>query len=105
MRAGKLRRLVTIQSPSFSYDSINQPVATWSDFAANLYAEIDETPGREQIQAGQVNPIRPVTITVRYVAGVTNQMRVVYGTRTFEIQTIVNPAEKNRELVLTCLEK
>ena len=105
MRAGKLRRIVTIEQVALAQDGTGAPVETWSTFAANVWADIEEATGREQIQAGQVNPVRPVTIRIRYLAGVTDTMRVIYGTRTFQIETAVNVQEKNRELELTCLEQ
>ena len=105
MRAGKLRRVVTIQQVALTQDETGAPTESWSTFAANVPADIEESGGREQIQAGQVNPVRPVMIRIRYLAGVTDTMRVTYAGRTFQIQTAVNVQEKNRELELTCLEQ
>lgn len=108
MRTGRLRRVVTIMSPTLVRSGTGASIASgWSAIAngTNVYADIDETTGKEQIQAGQVNPQRPVTITIRYLAGVTAECRVVYGTRTFQIASFVNLDQRNRVLVLTCLEK
>lgn len=106
MRIGKLRRVVTIQAPTQGQSGTGAPTQTWATLAngANLFAEILEEAGREQIQAGQVNPQRPVTVRIRYLAGVTAQQRVLYGSRTFQIMSVVNVNERSRELELTCLE-
>ena len=43
-------------------------------------------------------------IKMRYVAGLTNKMRLVFGTRTFDILDIDNVEERNVEMILTCKE-
>ena len=103
MRAGKLRRSIIIQSPTNSTDAIGGLVQTWATFASS-YAEISPNNGREAIQAQQINAQQPILIHLRYIAGVLPKMRVIYGTRTFEIISVANLNEKNREIELTCLE-
>jgi SPP1 family predicted phage head-tail adaptor len=106
VRAGRLRRVVSIQSPTQAQSATGAyETASWSTFAANVPADIDETPGREVIQAGQVNPQRPVQVTIRYTPGVTTEMRVLYGTRIFQIVGVQNLDQRNRVLVLECLEQ
>ncbi len=105
MRGGKLRRVVTIQAPTVAQTGTGNPRPSWATFAANVFARIEESSGKEQIQAGQVNPQRPATIYIRYLAGVTSGMRVMYGARTFEITSVINVNERNRELDLTCVER
>ncbi len=104
MRGGKLRRVVSIQAPTLTQTGTGNPQASWTTFAATVFARIEEASGKEQIQAGQLNPQRPLTIYIRYLAGVTAAMRVLYGTRTFEITSVLNVNERNREMELTCLE-
>lgn len=108
MRAGRLRHVVSIETPTFTRSATGaSKAASWAALTngANVFADIDETTGKEQIQAGQVNPQRPVTVTLRYLAGVTAECRVVYGARRFQIVSFVNVDSRNRTLVLICLEK
>jgi head-tail adaptor len=51
-----------------------------------------------------VNAKRPVMVTMRYLAGITAQMRVLYGSRTFQIISVLNVDQRNRVLVLYCEE-
>jgi SPP1 family predicted phage head-tail adaptor len=107
MRGGRLRRVVTIQAPTVTQTGTGAVKTTgWAAIAngSNIYADIDETTGKEQIQAGQINPLRPVAVTIRYLAGVIAEQRVVYGARTFQIVSVLNLDQRNRTLILTCLE-
>jgi SPP1 family predicted phage head-tail adaptor len=103
MRAGKLRRSITIQQPANATDAIGGLTQVWSTFASG-YAEISPNNGREAIQAQQINAQQPILIRTRYIAGVMPKMRVLYGSRIFEIISVANLNEKNRELEFTCLE-
>lgn len=106
MRAGKLRKLITIQQPVTTQTGTGNPRPSWANFpgAVNIYAEVIEAGGREQLQAGQVNPQQPISVRIRYVPGITPKMRVLYSARVFEIMTVTNVVERNRELDLACLE-
>jgi SPP1 family predicted phage head-tail adaptor len=106
MRTGRLRRVVSIQQPTLVQGGTGAWRTTgWTAFAASVFADVDDTPGKEVIQAGQVNPQRPVTVTIRYLAGVTAEMRVLYGSRALQIVSVVNVDQRNRVLILLCLEK
>lgn len=107
MRAGRLRRVVTIQQPTTTQTGTGATrISGWAAISggSSIYADIDEAPGQEKLQAGQVNAKRPVTVTIRYLAGVTAQMRVLYGSRTFQIVSSLNVDQRNRDLVLYCEE-
>jgi SPP1 family predicted phage head-tail adaptor len=107
MRTGRLRRVISIQQPTtyadrHRRDEDHQLVAIAG--GANVWADIDESPGKESLQAAQVNAKRPVMVTMRYLAGITAQMRVLYGSRTFQIIGPLNLDQRNRTLVLYCEE-
>lgn len=107
MRAGRLRRIVSIQAPTFTQSGTGASrIAAWTNIAngASVFADIDEAIGTEKIQAGQINPERPVTVTCRYLPGVLAEHRVLYGARTFQIKSVFNVDQRNRVLILTCVE-
>ena len=105
MRGGKLRRVVSITQPTITQTGTGNPQATWTTFAATVFADIQEQNGKEALQAGQVNAQQLILVNIRYQAGITPKMRVLYGARTFEIMAVRNVNERNRELELTCLER
>ena len=41
---------------------------------------------------------------IRYLAGVKAAMRISFASRTFDIQSVINPDERNRELHLMAVE-
>lgn len=102
-----MRRVVTIQQPVTAQTGTGATrVSSWSALAngSNIFADIDESPGKEALQAAQVNAKRPLIVTIRYLAGVTSQMRVVYGARTFQIVSTLNVDQRNRTMILYCEE-
>lgn len=104
MKAGALRHKVTIQSKTITTDGSGGPVETWADFAT-VHASIEQLSGREMIAAQAVNSETTGKIRIRYLAGVTADMRVVFGTRLFSITAPpINPDERNRELILMVSE-
>jgi SPP1 family predicted phage head-tail adaptor len=105
MRAGTLRHLVTIQSKSATIDGYGGPVDTWSD-VCTVHASIEPLAGREFIAAQAVNIETTGKIRIRYRSDVTAAMRVVFGTRLFNITAPpINPNERNQELILMVSEK
>ena len=43
-------------------------------------------------------------ITIRYLAGIDEKMRIVYGDKTYNILAVINPEERNHTLQLLVKE-
>jgi SPP1 family predicted phage head-tail adaptor len=67
-------------------------------------AKIEPLAGRKQEIARQIVPTATHEVTIRYLAGVTPNCKVVFGSRTFNIGNVNNIKENNYHLVLTCVE-
>ncbi len=65
-----------------------------------VWAHVEPLEGDEQIQAMQTGLQRPHRFTIRYQAGLTGASAIVYGSRVFDIKSVVDPDEKHRELVV-----
>jgi SPP1 family predicted phage head-tail adaptor len=108
MRGGKLRRKVDIEQPTFAQNGLGEQIASWSVFAANVPAEVAPLNGRERILAQQVNSQLNTRVTLRYIIGIKTSMRIKYqdagGTRYFQIESFINTDERNREMVVDCVE-
>lgn len=104
MKAGKLRHRITIQNPVETTNDVGDVTTTWEDFAT-VWAEIIPLSGREYWESKQVNSEVTGKIRIRYLAGVTPKMRAKFGDRIFNIEAVINPEEKNIELVLLVSEK
>ena len=103
MRAGKLRHKVTIKSREASQDEYGEVTYTWST-AARAWANIEPLAGRELLHAQQVNAELTHRVTMRYMSGVDPTDRIAFGSRTLEVVSVINPDERNKELVLLCKE-
>ena len=107
MKAGDLRHLVTIQTPpdvgDASQDNYGQEKPDWSRFA-KVWAAVEPLSGREFWNAQQIQAQQVTRIRIRYLAGVTERMRILWGARKFNIQSIINLDERNIELQLMCVE-
>ena len=104
MRAGMLRHKVVIQQNIPTRDSYGAEVEVWTDYAV-VWASIEPARGREFWESQQVNAEVTGKIRIRYLAGVTPMMRVKHGSRIFEIISVINPEERNRELQLMVKER
>ena len=104
MRAGALRHKVTLKSPSGSQDAYGETSLSFSD-VADVRASISPLSGRELMNAQQVNSDVTHRVTIRFYSGVQPSWRVVFGTRTFEVQSVRNLDERDRTMELMCVER
>jgi SPP1 family predicted phage head-tail adaptor len=103
VQAGKLRHRIKIQEATETYNGVGEPVTTWTDYKI-VWAEIRPMQGREYWASQQVNPEVTHRVTIRYLDGVTTEMRINFSDRIFAIDSILNTDEKNVELVVLCKE-
>lgn len=73
--SGRLRHQIIIQQPSVSQDANGNLTETWSAFATT-WADIEPVRGREFFEARVNNPELTVRFHIRYVSGITQEMRV-----------------------------
>lgn len=104
MRSGSLRHRVTIQrlvANSPSQDAGGVPDETWTDYAT-VYAEVAPLRGRELIAAQATSAEVTGSIRIRYRSdlSITNAMRVVFGSRIYDVLSVVDTNERHVELML-----
>lgn len=99
MRTGLMRRTITIRTMTLTGDGMGGNTGTPTD-VTGVYARVDPLEGREQLQAMQTGMVRPHRFYLRYRTGMTGANQIVYDGRTFDIQSVVDPEEKHRELVI-----
>lgn len=103
MQAGLLRKRLTLQQRTTTPDSYGQPSTTWTDFAT-VWGEIVPTSGSEALSADALQYAETHQVTIRYRAGVTPKMRIKYGVRFFDIQSVLDENERHRVMNLSCIE-
>jgi len=102
--ASKMKHRVTFQSEVLTSDGIGGNSISWTNFTT-VWASIDSLSshsGRslnaEKNFAGGINEIKPVKITIRYISGISSNMRIMFDSRVFNIRSVVNVDEKNEIL-------
>lgn len=106
MRAGRLRRFVTIQQKatgSPAQDTLGQPNESWVTFA-QVYAGVEPLRGTEFFEAEQRQVQVDTRVVIRYRAGVTERMRVVDGADVYNIQAVIDTETRHVEMQLMCVK-
>lgn len=101
MRAGQLRHRVDLQEqgPRVS-DGAGGGSAPFVTYAENVPAAIEPLAGREFLQAEQFDVRVTHRVRIRYRAGVRPSHKVIYGSREFDIKSVIDFEERHRELEL-----
>ena len=105
--AGELRHPITIQAPVFAQDSLGGMSVSPSSFslARETMAAIYTAGGRETSMASQIVSQVSHTVKVRWTPIVIKAgFRILFGVRFFTVQYVENVLERNRVLLLYCLE-
>lgn len=103
--AGQLRNLIRIEQPSTTRDSLGRP--SWETFADNVPARIEDVSGKETYIIGRFVDQVSHTVVLRYMTGLSGNMRVIWldnGNRILEIDAPLNPDGKRQWHVLACTE-
>lgn len=97
------RHLVTIQEYTTTYNDYNEPVPDWVDWM-QVWASIEPIGGREYWAKHQTQSVVTHRLRMHYIPGVVPTMRIVYGDRIFEIESVIDWEERNEYLQLMCKE-
>jgi len=103
MRAGELRHRLVIEYPQRVSDGAGGAVISWLELAT-VWASIHPVSAGEQRSAGQRAEKTTHRITLRYRTDVNATMRFVGNGRIFQIETVINEAERDHWLVCSCVE-
>ena len=95
----------TIQKPKTATSTTGAVVDEYETHIANVPMYFETMRGREFWEAKGLNAETIGKIRLRYISGITEDMRIILNSRTFEIiPPINNTYERNKELVLTVKE-
>ena len=103
MNAGYLRHRCWIKEPTHTVDGYGGKATTWGT-ACVCWGSLEPLRGREWIESGLENSEVTGKFRMRYYDGITPAMRLYYSDRTWEIVSVINPGERNRELELILKE-
>lgn len=103
MRVGRLRSRVVIQELVHGVDSLGAPTESYRD-VAEVWAAIRAQGGSEDMEPEHPTAQLSYQVTIRWRDDVTPRHRLLYGTRVLNIQSVVDPNETRKMLLLQCRE-
>jgi len=104
MRSGRLRHRMWLKEPTHTSDGMGANTTTWGTVEV-FWGSVEPLRGREWIASGLENSEVSGKIVRRYKSGITPDMIVAFGSRTFQIVSVINVDERNIEQQLMVTEK
>lgn len=104
IRAGAYRHRITIEESTVTQNEYGEEVEAWSTFA-RVWARVQPVSSREYLEARAQSADISHRIEMRYLEGVTREMRVRFKGRVFEIiQPPRNLEEVGKKMEMLCRE-
>ncbi len=96
---------VAYERRSTSQDAIGQQVATWTEIGTDMVSIKPLRGGEFFARSGEVSDVtHQIETLYRASITLTPADRIRYGARYFNIQSVINKDERNREWVFICTE-
>ena len=92
--AGKLRERVTVQIASGTTNALGETVLTWANSTA-VWASVEGVSARESVTAGQQDVSLTHRVRMRYLPGLTQNMRFAWRNRTLEIVSLLEHGNRS----------
>lgn len=103
MDAGQLRERIAVMQATESRSRMDEVVMSYDQTFATVWASVQGVSAREYLQAGQQQVEISHRVKMRYLAGLSPQMRISWRGRTLEIISILE--HENRSVhELICQE-
>jgi SPP1 family predicted phage head-tail adaptor len=99
---GRLRERVTIQQATERRNSLGETTLEWATFAER-WASVEGVTAREALGLGQLEVSITHRVRLRYVTGLTQQMRLQWRGRTLEVVSLLEHNNRS-EHELICQE-
>jgi SPP1 family predicted phage head-tail adaptor len=91
---GKLRERITVQIASGTTNALGETVLAWSNSSA-VWASVEGVSAREALLAGQQETSVTHRLRLRYLPGLTQQMRFAWRGRTLEIVSLLEHGNRS----------
>ena len=104
MDYSRLRHRITFQKPSGrTTNTMGEDVPVYEDYAT-VWAAVEPLTGREYAEAQKIRAETTYRVTVRYIAGITPNMRITHRDKTLNIASVLNVDERNIELQIMAVD-
>ncbi len=99
---GRMRERVTVQQATERRNSLGETTLEWATYATR-WASVQGVSSREAIELGQVDVSVTHRVRMRYVDGMTHNMRLLWRGRVLEIVSLLE-YDNRSEHVAVCEE-
>jgi len=103
MRAGEMNKKITIQYAAKSKNSFKEEIITWTTLCT-IWCAIEPTTGSERYLQQERISETTARFKIRYRSDIDTTKRIKYGNRYFDIISVINRDEANKELILMAKE-
>lgn len=103
MRAGDLDQRITIQIAAISRGGSGEQIQTWQTWRT-VWASVQTAGGFEKFYNPQLVAESTHKILIRYLANVTADMRITWGSKSLDIIHVDESRRREGELYLLCKE-
>lgn len=103
-RAGALKDAITIQQKTKTKDAFKDATEAWTTFAevnADIITIASTKTGSDQVETGSDQ----YRVELRYIADVTKEMQIVWGSKTLDITGFDNDLEHRGWMVIFAQEQ
>lgn len=97
--AGKLRERVTVQIASGSTNALGETILNWNN-STTVWASVEGVSAREALVAGQQETTITHRVRLRYLPGLTQQMRFAWRSRTLEIVSLLEYGNRTEHVAI-----
>jgi SPP1 family predicted phage head-tail adaptor len=105
MDIGSLRHRVSIYDKgTVTRNGVGEEIPAYDLLVATVWGAVEPMSGREFIEANQVQADVTYRLRIRYRADVRPEMRVIEGTHTYHIDSVLDQKGERKELYLMCRE-
>ena len=91
---GKLRERVTVQIASGTTNALGETVLAWSNSSA-VWASVEGVSAREALAAGQQETTISHKVRLRYLPGLSQNMRFSWRSRTLDIVSLLEHGNRS----------
>ncbi len=95
--ASEMKKRITIQQATISYDEIGGQIVSWQDLAT-IWAKIEPMHNSEIFTNNKISARERAKITIRYRDDVDNNSRLLVDNTIFQIISIINKDKQNHSL-------
>lgn len=103
IRAGALRHQVIVQSATDTRDGLGGYKPIWGT-SVTRWVSVEPLKGDELVAANKAHSVVTHKIRMHHESTVTAKMRILYGSRIFDIVSVINPVEEDSATELMCTE-